>query len=830
MPVINGTSGNDTLIGTSSGDEINGFNGNDSLNGGIGRDTLVGGAGNDTLNGGVLADLGNGDFGNLDIADYSGSPAAVNVNLQTGLASDGDGGIDTLINIEGVRGSAFNDIIVGDGNINLLNGSSGDDSLAGGDGNDILNGNSGTDTLNGGNGDDLIIGGDGGTTSDGNDLLIGGSGNDNLIDFDGDDTLEGGEGNDRLRGGANNDLLSGGPGNDTLEGGAGDDTFVIDGASSDVIAHIVLSSGDVIDVSGAGSGFFTLADVVAAATDNGVDTVIDLGGGNTLTLINVVVADLSANNFIFETTAPTGITIIGTGGPDTITGSSGDDFLDGAGGDDIIEGGDGADTLVGGTGFDFLIGGNGDDLLIDGNTSDAGLLSGGPGNDTIDGGYFYEPDPAGVIVNLSDSAITVDGITVNARTALDGYGDTDTLGPNAVNGHGSAFADFIIGSADGQNFFLGRGNDTVDGGAGNDLFFGGPGNDVINGGEGSDQAAFGGFGFDLSGTPTQGADVDLAAGTATDQFGDTDTLVSIERVVGSMTDDTLRGDGNANFFSGANGDDLIETRGAPTGEFNFATGGAGNDTLRGGGDTDVLRGGDGGDTLEGGGNSQLDLLEGGAGNDLLIGGDTGIAILRGNAGNDTLVGGDGIDEANYLRATSGVSASLRDGQASNDGDGGVDTLIDIDRINGSRYNDWLEGDKAGNILAGFDGDDRLDGLKGADTLFGDAGNDTLNGGKGKDLLNGGGGDDILTGGKGKDVFVFDAGTGNDTVTDFSINHDMLDLAGSATDFTDLADVELAAGEAMVGGVAGLLIDLGDGDSLFLAGLGLNDLANIDFLF
>ena len=49
------------------------------------------------------------------------------------------------------------------------------------------------------------------------------------------------------------------------------------------------------------------------------------------------------------------------------------------------------------------------------------------------------------------------------------------------------------------------------------------------------------------------------------------------------------------------------------------------------------------------------------------------------------------------------------------------------------------------------------------------GNDDLDGGNGKDTVNGGAGDDNLTGGNGPDLFVFNAGFGDDVITDFSNN-------------------------------------------------------------
>ena len=53
-------------------------------------------------------------------------------------------GHDTLIGIENLTGSGFNDTLTGDGNANMLSGGAGNDTLDGGAGNDTLDGGAGT--------------------------------------------------------------------------------------------------------------------------------------------------------------------------------------------------------------------------------------------------------------------------------------------------------------------------------------------------------------------------------------------------------------------------------------------------------------------------------------------------------------------------------------------------------------------------------------------------------------------------------------------------------------------------------------------------------------
>ena len=190
-----GTAGIDTLEGGDGADVLEGLGGNDTLNGFAGDDTLKGGDGDDRLNGGPGADMLDGGAGS-DYAVYLFSEARVLVRLHDARGVRfGDAEGDTLTGIEHLIGSAFNDILAGDGEDNIISGGDGDDTLYGGPA-------GGDDTMNGGNGDDRIFGGKGNdtlTAGEGNDLLKGGAGDDVLIsDGDDMDVLHGGDGKDRF--------------------------------------------------------------------------------------------------------------------------------------------------------------------------------------------------------------------------------------------------------------------------------------------------------------------------------------------------------------------------------------------------------------------------------------------------------------------------------------------------------------------------------------------------------------------------------------------------------------------------------------------------------
>jgi hypothetical protein len=105
---------------------------------------IYGGAGNDKItfeNGRAIGEAGNDTLiatGNLTSAMYWNSPAGVNVNLATGIAFDGFGTVDTLVNIHSVHDSGY------------------DDTLTGSTGNDYFWLAYGSDTVRGGGGRDTV--------------------------------------------------------------------------------------------------------------------------------------------------------------------------------------------------------------------------------------------------------------------------------------------------------------------------------------------------------------------------------------------------------------------------------------------------------------------------------------------------------------------------------------------------------------------------------------------------------------------------------------------------------------------------------------------------
>ena len=162
-------------------------------------------------------------------------------------------------------------------------GSHGGDTIFGGDGNDIIFGGNGNDLIVGGHGNDMIFGGNG------NDMLIGGDGHDTLFGGDGHDTMIGGTSDTLFVGGRGGDLMISGAGNDTMLGGAGHDTFVFgSGGGRDVVMDF--QHGDVLQIQRNINGLHVTqaSDLLSHMSSDGHgNTVIDLGHGDSVTLVGV---------------------------------------------------------------------------------------------------------------------------------------------------------------------------------------------------------------------------------------------------------------------------------------------------------------------------------------------------------------------------------------------------------------------------------------------------------------------------------------------------------------------------------------------------------------
>jgi Ca2+-binding RTX toxin-like protein len=145
--------------------------------------------------------------------------------------------------------------------------------------------------MSGGVDNDVLVGGSGA------DHLLGDGGNDALDGGAGDDIMLGGAGNDALDGGSGTDLLQGGAGDDILAGGAGGDTFVFTGGGGNDVVLDFKPSQDLLQISKGinGTDIATADDLTGRVQQVGDNTVIDLGHGDTITLVNVDAEDVNSN-------------------------------------------------------------------------------------------------------------------------------------------------------------------------------------------------------------------------------------------------------------------------------------------------------------------------------------------------------------------------------------------------------------------------------------------------------------------------------------------------------------------------------------------------------
>jgi Ca2+-binding RTX toxin-like protein len=319
---------NDTLTGTQGAtyQYFEGLGGNDSINA------------NNTL------------AGALNEASYQRSGGPVNASLVTGIVQDGYGNTDTLTGINGLRGSMWDDTLVGSAaGGEVFRGMSGLDVMISGGGAfdevrydlDAQPGWLGPDqgvSINLGTGQaldgwgmpDRVLGFTAAVGSPWNDTITGGGGDDKLNGIEGTDLIMGGNGHDSLTGGAGDDTLDGGASTDTMIGGLGDDAYMVD------------SSGDSITENASeGNDFVALADVYVS-TSYTMPTNIEglLMSGSRSTALTAHASD----NFI--------------------RGNNGGNLINGLGGADTIDGGAGNDQLNGGIGKDTLIGGLGNDTFL----------------------------------------------------------------------------------------------------------------------------------------------------------------------------------------------------------------------------------------------------------------------------------------------------------------------------------------------------------------------------------------------------------------------------------------------------------------------------------
>lgn len=608
-----------------------------------------------------------------DTVTYASTAGAVTVNLNfTAQQNTIGSGLDTLISIENLIGSSFND---------NLTGSPADNVLRGGDGNDILRGWSGADTMIGGFGDDTYFVenvGDviteypsRGTENVNSNVTYRISANVENLTLTGALAINGigNDENNNITGNAANNVLNGGWGSDTLNGGAGADTLIGDFGNDN---YVVDNINDVI-IENPPHLYY------------GLDSV----SSNVSYTLSAYVENLTL-------TGTSAINGTGNSSNNNITGNEAINILSGEAGNDTLNGGVGADTMIGGLGSDNYVVDNVGDVITE-NLAE--------GTDKISSSVTYTL-PANVEYLILTGALP-------------------------INGTGSNQANNIIGNTADNQLDGGAANDTLDGGAGDDTLNGGTGTDTMSGGLGDDNYFIDNGGDIIIENLNEGNDHVSSKVTYT-------LPANVENL-------TLTGTAAINATANSLNNVITGNNAA-----NQLNGDAGNDTLNGGAGDDTLIGWSGADTMAGG-----------LGNDSYFVENAGDVVTENlNQGTDTV--------SSRLTYTLPVNVENL-------------TFTGTAVVNGT-------GNNLNNVITGNNA---------ANQLNGGAGNDTLNGGAGNDVLDGGTGTNTLTGGTGNDSFKLTTAGHIDTITDYNVANDTIQLENAV--FTALTTTgTLAAGQFRIG--------------------------------
>ncbi|QDU68546.1 PKD domain-containing protein [Engelhardtia mirabilis] len=500
---------------------------------------------NDTIDGGA----------GVDTVDYSAVDGAVDVDLAAGTASGA--GMDTLIDIENVVGTAHDDSLVGD---------AGDNVLEGGSGNDVLDGGDGDDTL--------LAAGEVEAPTELEDFTrvghwsLGDSTDAAAVD-------EMGIAAGTYTGGVTLGESGPEPGQ-TAAGFDGSDDYVEipHDSAFELDSGTLQISFNADDTTGAQ----TLFSKDSSGYDNGGHLTAWLDG-STLT---VRLQSDTANHYVYAEGITAGewhdmAFTFGAGGMELFVDGVLQDTDAYTGGLGSTSGGSGntepitigASQRVSGDGVanslqDFFGGRIADVALIDGQlddgqvealhgqraSSDDDTISGGAGVDTVD----YSAAAGGVVVDLVAGTAT-------------GAGNDMLSGIENVTG--SSFDDTLSGDSGANVLTGGAGDDVLDGGAGDDLLQGGAGADTLTGGAGTDTVSY----VDAS----SGVTVDLTIETAQDTGGGgIDTLSGIEGFVGGRYDDTIAltspTDGATYTIDGGGGSNTIDLSGVSLSDVEFSEG------------------------------------------------------------------------------------------------------------------------------------------------------------------------------------------------------------------------------------------------------------------
>lgn len=147
-----------TIKGDNRANVINGTDGADEIVAGKGRDVVKAGLGDDLIVATAGDDSDRYDGGDgIDTIDFSRITSNATINLLGGISSSSQTGYDVMRSIENVIGGNGSDFIIGSGDANVLSGGKGNDTIFGMAGDDRIIGGAGNDRLTGGEGVDSFV-------------------------------------------------------------------------------------------------------------------------------------------------------------------------------------------------------------------------------------------------------------------------------------------------------------------------------------------------------------------------------------------------------------------------------------------------------------------------------------------------------------------------------------------------------------------------------------------------------------------------------------------------------------------------------------------------
>ncbi|WP_439815493.1 beta strand repeat-containing protein [Zavarzinia sp. CC-PAN008] len=796
--LANGTNSmtlSDAVVGSATGDVVTIATnmGNDVINAGgltgVNRIDVTGSGGNDTVTGGLGTDIFRYTATALTAADKltGGGGTAVDQLIFSSagtLVVSGVTGVEKVVLANGANVMVLTDATVGSASNAVL-------SVVGAGGNDAINGAAltgvnrldvtsglGADTLTGGAGADLFRFQGGGLTA--TDTVVGGAGVDQMV-FTGTGSIGSGlfanvSGIDQitLANGANNLILS------NAQVGASDaDTLTIRGGSgNDVVNGGAVLAANTLDITGmagndtliggAGADLFrvTTTSLTSADTITGGAGMDRLFFQNVGTVSSAMLSNVRGVDQILLSNGSNNLTLnnamVGAADNDlvSVSGGTGNDIVNGAGltapNRLDVSANVGADTLTGGAGADTF-------RFAAAALAATDTVNGNTGLDTL---AFTTTGTIGsaALANVSGVEIITlaNGVSrLTLSNAMVGAADNDVV--TVVGSDGSEVIDAsLVSSANSVTILGGSGADTLTGGAGDDLLSG-DAFDTLNGGGGNDRI--------LTGSTAQFANLSTFLG------GSGNDAIEYNFANNNNPDTVIDGGADSDTLFDVANDSLVIDLGIV---------GADQTT----GDTADIRNFENVDWSQsasvllatGADSGDINTILGGAGNDT-INGNGGADVINGNGGDDTLLndspdkfatgatflGGSGNDRIEYNVAPDADGIPLLDGGTDSD------TLVDLFVDNLFIDLSITGADQSAADLIGTDDFSDVRNFENVDwsassgnlTAFGSGAANTLLGGTGTDTLLGFGGADRLVGVAGGGALLngdtLDGGNGDDFI-------------------------------------------------------------------